>query len=289
MPAFYMDWFMTGISQGWFDVTHPYTRQVRRVAASPDHVHTIVFWSKNYGPFLHRDAHRMLNGMGYRIYYHFTINSVSPLLEPGVPSLGERLSQLARLTAEAGPVSIAWRFDPITFFRTPDGETRNNLSDFTKIAETAADLGLSGCITSFADLYRKVDRRVAYLKRSGRAVPEFLDIDIKKKTAVISRMADFLAERDMTLSLCCEKELCSRVKEHAAVTESRCISGPLFAGLFGGEAETARDYGQRTKQGCNCTRSVDIGSYDRHPCFHNCVFCYANPAIDRDIGNRNSL
>jgi DNA repair photolyase len=29
-----------------------------------------------------------------------------------------------------------------------------------------------------------------------------------------------------------------------------------------------------------CGASKDIGSYNLHPCRHNCLFCYANPACD---------
>ena len=39
-----------------------------------------------------------------------------------------------------------------------------------------------------------------------------------------------------------------------------------------------KDTGQRVKAGCGCTVSVDIGSYRQQPCYHNCLFCYANPA-----------
>ncbi|MEE9497365.1 MAG: DUF1848 family protein [Desulfobacterales bacterium] len=31
------------------------------------------------------------------------------------------------------------------------------------------------------------------------------------------------------------------------------------------------------KKRCGCKISVDIGSYHHHPCYHNCLFCYANP------------
>ena len=52
IPAFFMPWFMQGIARGAFEVTHPFTRRVSRVVATTPPVHTIVFWSKNFGPFL---------------------------------------------------------------------------------------------------------------------------------------------------------------------------------------------------------------------------------------------
>ena len=56
------------------------------------------------------------------------------------------------------------------------------------------------------------------------------------------------------------------------------ISNDLLMKLFGGSLSLNKDSGQRIKNGCGCNESVDIGSYSLHPCYHNCLFCYANPA-----------
>jgi len=56
IPGFYTDWFMERIRLGFFEVKNPYTRKVQTVAASKESVHSIVFWSKNYGPFLRQKA-----------------------------------------------------------------------------------------------------------------------------------------------------------------------------------------------------------------------------------------
>ncbi|MGB2930026.1 MAG: DUF1848 family protein, partial [Desulfobacterales bacterium] len=52
IPAFYMDWFINQIDKGFFEVINPYNRQKSRIAATPDNVHTLVFWSKNFAPFI---------------------------------------------------------------------------------------------------------------------------------------------------------------------------------------------------------------------------------------------
>ena len=52
IPAFYLDWFMQGIEKGFFDVVNPYNRKTSRVDARPRRIHSIVFWSKNFGPLL---------------------------------------------------------------------------------------------------------------------------------------------------------------------------------------------------------------------------------------------
>lgn len=283
IPAFYLTWFMQGIDKGFFDVKNPFTGQIRTVAASPDTVHTIVFWSKNFGPFLRSDIGARLIRAGYHLYFHFSINSESDLLEPNVPTLEERLKQLSLLCERFGGSCVAWRFDPVCFYRVEGSHLQNNLSDFPQIADAAHTAGVKRCITSFMDQYRKISRRLSCLKEKGETVPEPVDADLETRKRVIRRMADLLAEKGIGLELCCEKALLPELEGNSNVRASACISGGIFETLFGGNPDKRRDRGQRSDQGCMCTRSVDIGSYDEHPCLHNCLFCYANPQIDREI------
>ena len=53
-----------------------------------------------------------------------------------------------------------------------------------------------------------------------------------------------------------------------------------FSGGGGNGVAVAKDSGQRRAAGCTCGVSKDIGSYNLHPCSHNCLFCYANPTCD---------
>jgi hypothetical protein len=62
------------------------------------------------------------------------------------------------------------------------------------------------------------------------------------------------------------------------IRKSSCIPNDLFVKIFGGDLSFKRDTGQRSLKGCGCMISVDIGSYHLHPCYHNCLFCYANPS-----------
>ena len=293
IPAFYIDWFMKRIRQGFFNVTNPYNKVTKKVDVWPDKVHTIVFWSKNYEPFLKFSAYDELKKMGYNLFFNFSINSESSILEPGVPPLKERLTQLKKLCELNGSQTIAWRFDPVCYYKTSSGVIENNLSDFEQIAQRASELGVQRCITSFVDNYRKIKNRIQYLKKKGIDVPVLVEIEHTKKIDIIKRMANLLDKKGIELNLCCEKELFSAVLadtvEKVNIKESACISGKLFAELFKGNPEIKRDYGQRAKQGCKCTQSVDIGSYEKHPCFHNCLFCYANPAIDQEMKKYNGF
>ena len=72
---------------------------------------------------------------------------------------------------------------------------------------------------------------------------------------------------------CCDDELI----EISGVEKAHCINGSVLQRLKGEPCSLAKDYGQR--KNCGCTESIDIGSYDLHPCHHGCIYCYANPAL----------
>jgi hypothetical protein len=273
IPAFYMDWFMRQIKNGTFAVVNPYNRRVSKVPASPANVHTIVFWSKNFGPFLDGSYGERLLEMGYHLYFSFTINSETRILEPHVPILKERLDQLTALCSRFNPQWIDWRFDPICFYRTENETIRNNIHDFSHIADIAASVGIERCIASFMDDYKKIQRRVRSL--SGFS---FIDPPLKEKTEILLSMSEELKELNIQLTLCCEKKLLEAQPAGGGVQQSSCIPNHRLKALFGGNISLERDKGQRIHSGCGCRVSVDIGSYHLHPCRHNCLFCYANPS-----------
>ncbi len=274
IPAFYMPWFMGQIRREFFEVINPFNQRVSCVPATPDRVHTIVFWSKNFGPFLDQCYGEQLLKQGYHLFFNFTINSDCTDLEPNVPPLRKRLEQLEDLSRRFGPGTINWRFDPLCFFKTGAGPMQDNLHDFSDIAGKAAELGIVRCITSFMDHYPKIRRRL-----SNR--PEFAFIDPKpeKKIKILREMERELAAQRIHLSVCCEKDLLEAfLPRSLSLTGSSCIPGDLLQKLFGGRLSLKIDTGQRVKAGCGCTLSTDIGSYRLQPCYHNCLFCYANPA-----------
>jgi hypothetical protein len=272
IPAFYMDWFMEQIKNGMFDVVNPYNRRKFSVPATPDKVHTIVFWSKNFGPFMKGGFGEKLSAMGYNLFFNFTINSNSPLLEPRIPSLARRLDQLRELSRNYNPKSINWRFDPVCFFRFDKQPVRNNLDDLSRIAAWASQCGVSRCITSFMDDYAKIKKRIISMPGFS-----FIDPVLSEKIKILLKMEKELAGKNIDLYTCCEKELLEALPSGSSIRNSSCIPNDLLVDIFGGDLSFKRDLGQRTASGCGCMVSVDIGSYHLHPCYHNCLFCYANP------------
>ena len=272
IPAFYMPWFMECIESGVFKVVNPFNRHIKKVPATPADVHTIVFWSKNFGLFLKHDYGRTLQRAGYNLFFNFTVNSTSPQLEPQVPPLSVRLAQLKQLADQFGPRAINWRFDPICQFNTGDGNVQDNLDNLDQIAAKAAEFGIERCISSFMDHYRKIEKRMTNLPGFS-----FSDPPLKTKLEIILKIEKMLTSKKIRLMLCCEKEVLESLPDNSTVAQSACIPNDLLIELFGGSLSMKRDSGQRIEKGCGCKVSVDIGVYQEHPCYHNCLFCYANP------------
>ncbi len=274
IPAFYMAWFMDHVARGVFDVVNPFNQQVRQVTVTPERVHTMVFWSKNFGPYLAGRYGEQLQAMGYHLVFNFTINSRSPTLEPGVPDLDQRLGQLRQLCRRFGSASVQWRFDPICHFTTQSGTIETNLDDFETIAAAAGECGISTCTTSFMDHYRKIERRTR-----DRIV--FVEPSPTEQIKILLKMEQVLSPLGIGLVLCCEKNLLGRLPAGSTIKAGACISGRRIMAVHGGKVSQRQDTGQRKTSGCACTVSADVGSYSLHPCHHNCLFCYANPACDR--------
>lgn len=275
IPAFYMDWFMERIQEGMFEVANPYNRRIFRTPATPDTVHTLVFWSKDFGPFINGEFGQKLLNMGYHLFFNFTINSYSKILEPRVPSLNNRLNQLRDLCHKFGAEAVNWRFDPICFFKSPKNGIRNNLHDFYRIAEWASQCGIQRCITSFMNHYAKIKKRIVSIPGFS-----FVDPGLNDKIEILLKMEETLFKKNINLYACCEKEVLENIPLGSGIRKSSCIPNDLFVKIFGGDLNFKRDTGQRIKRGCGCMASVDIGSYITHPCYHNCLFCYANPSSE---------
>ncbi len=278
IPAFYMPWFMDREARGRFDLVNPFNGRVRTFEANPGTVHTIVFWSKNYDPFLSQGCGEALQRRGYNLFFHFTLNSAASDLEPRLPALDARLSQLAELSQRFGPACINWRFDPVCFYRRRgEPRVRDNLGDFNIIAATAARLGLSRCTTSFVDLYPKVRRRA---RTQGL---EFVTPSDEKRQQVLTMMVEVLAPLGIELATCCEARVHAETNGLHGVQPAACIDHGLLTALGGGGLSQRRDRGQRIKQGCGCHQALDVGDYHRHPCGHGCLFCYANPVSSEPV------
>lgn len=269
IPAFFMAWFMERIKAGFFSVTNPYNRKTHIIPALPGQVAGIVFWSKNYAPFLKGGYGSKLIDMGFRLFFHFTVNSENSLLEPNLPPLSERLSQFGELTWLAGKDAVVWRFDPICHYTINGGPLLDNLGDFDAIAKACAQAGIGRCVTSFMDHYPKIKKRVGRFDGLALIEPaQAARVEILKD---LDRRANSMG---IGLFTCCEPE--SAIA--AGVGQGACLDHGLLEKAWSERLSGASDTGQRREKGCLCQKSADVGDYSIHRCPHGCLYCYANPS-----------
>lgn len=262
---------MAGMDRGSFTVKNPFSGRPYTVDARPENVHTIVFWSKDFGRFLEGDYGPALQRRGCHLFFNFTVNSESMVLEPNIAPLDQRLEQARDLCRHFGPETVQWRFDPICFYRHGSG-IENNLHGFETIASRLAEMGVRRCVTSFVDIYAKVARRVAPVDGF-----EWIDPPVEKKIRVLTWMQRVLARLGMKLYTCCEKDVMAAMPPDSGIMPAACIPNDYLAALFGGRVSFQKDSGQRGQKGCGCMASRDIGGYADQPCFHDCLYCYARP------------
>ena len=115
LPAFYSEWFFQRLKEGYVLVRNPFSaHQVSRIALHPDVVDGIVFWSKNPAPMMKH----LSECREYPFYFQFTLNAYGKDVEPGLPSLEERIRTFLYLSEQIGPERVLWRYDPVLLNKT---------------------------------------------------------------------------------------------------------------------------------------------------------------------------
>lgn len=285
VPAFYADWLVHRIRDGWCAWKNPFNGEVRKVSFSKTRI--IVFWSKNPKPML--DKLSEIEALGFRQYYfQFTLNDyMAEGMEPNVPPVAERIDTFKRLADRIGKERVIWRFDPLML---------TEKISIDALLERVGNIGqqLKGytekLVFSFIDIaaYRKVQKNLA-----GLDIREFSPDDQIK-------FAQGLAALNKGLGL--ELATCGELADLGAygIMHNKCVDDELMMRLFHDDAElmdfigaeydmfngwqiktSKKDKGQR--KACGCIVSKDIGMYNTCP--HLCKYCYANFSDDVARGN----
>ncbi|MHA1300175.1 MAG: DUF1848 family protein [Candidatus Helarchaeota archaeon] len=261
IPAFYLDWLLEKIHQGYVEVKNPfYKKQKYKVSLKKEDVHSIVLWSKDFGKFLQKSS----EFDDYNLFFIFTINDCKQW-EPNVIDLDKRLYQLENLVEQYGSEFIEYRFDPIVLWYE-DGKIADNLGSFKTIIQHVSDLGIKNCFFSFANWYKKSITRA---KRFGL---KHYEPTFKEKIKILTPLADHSKKLGVKMYSCCNPEL-TQVKN---VFQAHCIDGNLLSRLFKEKCSIAKT---PTREGCGCTKSRDIGDYNEQICNHACIYCYAHPKV----------
>ncbi len=259
VPAFYGEWFMNRIADGYAGYVNPFGGQRYLVDLRPQAVHCFVFWSKNYGPFLDRLA--SLDDLGYRAYFNYTITGLPLDFESNLVPPEEAVESLGRLSETFSPEHINWRYDPVVLSNLTPAEW--HLERFRSLA-AALEGRVKRCYFSFAVQYGKVQRSFSeFQKRTGIVMR---DPDLEQRRELAGAMADIAGAYGMTLHTCCGDDLVND-----RIFKAHCIDADIIRRLF---REDVSFKALPTRKECGCCESADIGKYDTCP--HGCIYCYAN-------------
>jgi DNA repair photolyase len=265
IPAFYSDWFMNRLRDGYVLVRNPRNhQQLRRVSLTPKDVDGIVFWTKNPEPFL--DKLHLLKEYSY--YFQFTLTPYGKDIEPNVPPKTEIINAFLNLSDKIGAKRVIWRYDPILL--SSHLNIDYHIQNFAALAKR-----LSGytekCVISFLDSYRHIQGRMSDL---AVCPPDEAEMRVLAKA-----IAQIAASHNITVETCAEKiDLADLGIEHG-----RCIDDRLIAQLSGVNLKAEKDKYQREL--CGCVASIDIGEYNT--CNYLCNYCYANVSPNKVTRNRS--
>lgn len=259
IPALYYGWLQDRLAEKKVTLANPYSNLPYDVNLSPENVHSIVLWSKNFANLI-EDPGLLKN---YNLYFQFTANGYSKEIEPCIPDITMIKEQIKTLCERYSPQQVSWRFDPIMFCQYSPWDGR--LAMFESIAKDVAENGVDKCTFSFISIYGKV-RECLDAKNI-----EYEEVTKEKKIEFAKEMVKIATPLSIRLYSCCEEIL----EEVTGINKSHCVDGELLTTLFGERARKAKDQAQRLS--CGCTKSKDIGSYNQR-CSHKCVYCYANPS-----------
>jgi hypothetical protein len=283
IPAFYGEWFMERLRQGYVQWKSPFGGKPLYISFAKARV--FVFWSKNPAPFF--PVLDFLDRAGYGYYFLFTLNDYDTEgFEPNVPPAGERIETFIRLSQRIGKDRVVWRSDPLIL---SDRLSVNDLLEKVRSVGDRIAPFTERLVFSFVDIvkYTRVRRN---LQAGGFAgIREFNDEEISEFCAGLA----VLNKRwGLSITACAEH----RDLTAYGIGRGQCISYDLLAKEFGNDPvlteflhiggqqvlngpgpaqdppRRLRDPGQRNT--CHCIVSKDIGQYSTCP--HLCAYCYAN-------------
>jgi hypothetical protein len=259
IPAFYGDWFMNRLKDGFAGVVHPFGGRRYIVSLKPQDVVCFVFWSKNFTPFL--ENLKIIEEMGYKFYFNYTITCLPHVFESNVEKQAAigALKQLSRIYS---PKHINWRFDPIIISSISDRDFF--IRGFEELASQLQGVA-QRCYFSFVVNYGKVIRNFAEFEKSHNL--KIYDPNSNFRIELANELATIAARFGIEMFSCCGDYLVGE-----KIKKAHCIDGSIIEELFFPDGLSYSD--KPTRDQCGCTESTDIGTYDTCP--HACVYCYAN-------------
>lgn len=253
IPAFYSEWFMNRVKEGFVYVRNPYYKnKVTKYVISPSVVDLLCFGTKNPHPML-----KYIDELkkSYKMLWYVTITPYGKDIEPNVPIKKQVILDVKKLSNKLGYQSIMVRYDPI--FMNDKFDVNMHILAFQKLA-----LELKGYIhditISFLDLYEKVKKNAPDLRPPTKNEEVIL-------AKAFSRIGK---ENDIIVHSCYEDNSLANY----GLDISGCMSKKIVERACGFRLDPPKSSNMRGS--CNCLLGHDIGEYNS--CMHLCRYCYAN-------------
>ncbi len=289
IPAFYSDWFINRLKQGYVKWKNPFNGVPLYVSFKEARL--ITFWSKNPKPMIkHLD---FLNDRNINYYFQYTLNDYAKeKLEAKVGSVDKRIETFIELSERIGREKVIWRFDPYILTESSGVEELLRRTEYigNKLKNYTEKL-----VFSFADIkdYKKVQNN---LRRDSVPYTEFNE---RTMNELATGLMELNKNWNLEIGTCAEKIDLDKY----GIIHNKCIDDDLMKKLFykdkklmeflGYElkkvdlfddeeklvplkSRNLKDKGQR--QACGCIMSKDIGQYNTCP--HECLYCYANTSVE---------
>ena len=259
IPAFYGDWFMLRLKEGFAGVVNPFGGRKYIVSLKGEDVVCFVFWSKNFSPFL--ENLKIIDSLGYKFYFNYTVTALPSVFESNVEKQSA-IETLKLLSRTYSPRHINWRFDPVIISSICDRDFY--IRAFEDLASELAGY-VERCYFSFVTEYNKVRRNFQELEKSKDITITDCSTDFKIELA--NELAAIAERFGIEMFSCCGDYLVGE-----KIRKAHCIDGGIIESLFFPKGLKHRQ--KPTRNQCGCTESTDIGAYDTCP--HGCIYCYAN-------------
>ena len=255
IPAFYSEWFMNRIKEGFCYVRNPYfPKQVTKYILDPSVVDVLVFCTKNPTPMLKY----MDNLKKFRMFWFVTITPYGNDIEVNVGDKRQIIESFKKLSLIIGKEKIHLRYDPIII--NDEWNVEKHIKAFRRLLTLLR--GYTNSVTiSFLDIFDKVKKNASDLKAPTKSEEESL----------IKAFIPIAKENKMTLRLCLED---SNYKKYG-ITTNGCMTKEVIEDAL---SITLNKNIKGYRKGCNCLITNDIGQYNT--CLHNCRYCYANYSYD---------
>ena len=261
IPAFYSEWFMNRVREGFVLVRNPYVyNQITKYLIDPEVVDAIAFCSKNPEPML-----KYIDELErFRMFWFVTITPYGKDIEENVPDKNNVIETFRKLSDKIGAKAMSWRYDPV--FISERYSKEFHIDVFEKMAKELE--GYTGqVVISYIDLYEKTKRNF----------PEVKEISKADQIELTRYFVEAAARHNMKVRLCHEDPGLSAY----GADVGGCFSKKVIEEAIGERLIDKRR--TESRQGCSCLLNNDIGAYNS--CGHLCRYCYAN--YDRKLVFQN--